>query len=157
MDRSNFVDRDGNRKVNFLKYQRLVSMVYSKDNGLTGAELDLLYYLDDILYFTRDHFKTGILDYGWDKRLFDSLLKQGWIFASKNGYRKKGDHNHYNLTLKAKMLVNSVYKILCGQEDLPDRCKRNRSKKNATYIEKVRKRAIEAMDADRAKKRREDY
>lgn len=157
MEKSDFVDRKGERKLDFLKYYGLVERVYARDNDLTLAMLRLLFYLDAIPYFTRHDFLDGTLYYTWDKRLFNKMLKDGWINVSQMGHKRSGEHNHYNVSLKGKRLVNNIYKILCGQEELPDSCKRNRNKVSSRYIDKTEKTAIEAMERSRAKDRLDDY
>ena len=51
MDRLDFVER-GELKVDFLKNYRLVSRWACKNNALGVADLELLFYLDPIVYFT---------------------------------------------------------------------------------------------------------
>jgi hypothetical protein len=58
MERSDFTQR-GELKVDFLKYYRLVSRWATNNNSLSVADLELLFYLDPIKYFTIDDFKTG--------------------------------------------------------------------------------------------------
>lgn len=157
MERNNFVDRNGERKVDFLQYYGLIERIYSRDNGLSLAMFRLLFYLDAIPYFTRNDFLDGTLYFAWDKRLFNHLLKEDWITVVQNGHRRGGDHNHYNTSLKGKIMVNTVYKILCGQEELPEKYKRNRDKTDSRYIDKTEKSAIESMERNRAKDRLDDY
>ena len=74
MERSDFIER-GEVKVDFLKNYRLVSRWATKNNNLNVADLELLFYLDPIQYFTIDDFKTGTLFYSWDKERFYRLQK----------------------------------------------------------------------------------
>ena len=67
MERSDFAER-GELKVDFLKYYRLVSRWATKNNDLNVADLELLFYLDPILYFTIEDFKDGTLFYSWIKK-----------------------------------------------------------------------------------------
>lgn len=154
MDREDFIERRGNdRIVDFYKYYGLMEAVFCRDYNLTPAMLKLLFYLAAIPYFKRTDFKDGTLYFSWDKRLFNYMLKEGWFVVIKNGYRKRGDHNHYSVSLKGKRLVNNIYRISCGKDDLPEKCKRNRDKKNARFSDKTQKNAIKKMDEDRAKER----
>ena len=118
MERSDFFER-GELKVDFLKYYRLVSRWAAKNNDLSVADLELLFYLDPIVYFTIEDFKTGTLFYTWDKDRFYRLQKNNWIDKTHNAFGKKGDHNKYKISRKGKMLINKIYRILVGQEDLP--------------------------------------
>ena len=145
MERSDFVKR-GELKVDFLKYYRLVSRWAAKNNNLSVADLELLFYLDPIKYFTIDDFKTGTLFYTWDKDRFYRLQKNNWIDKTHNAFGKKGDHNKYKISRKGKMLINKIYRILVGQEDLPSSARRNKIMKRDTYIDKVYSQAIKEFN-----------
>ena len=125
MERSDFFER-GELKVDFLKYYRLVSRWAAKNNDLSVADLELLFYLDPIVYFTIEDFKTGTLFYTLDKDRFYILQKNDWIDKTHNAFGKKGDHNKYKISRKGKMLINKIYRILVGQEDLPSSARRNK-------------------------------
>ena len=78
MNRKDFVER-GEIKVDFLKYYRLVSRWACKTHDLKIADLELLFYLDPIKYFTRKDFEDGTLYYSWDRTRFYRLLNNDWI------------------------------------------------------------------------------
>lgn len=145
MERSDFFER-GELKVDFLKYYRLVSRWAAKNNDLSVADLELLFYLDPIVYFTIEDFKTGTLFYTWDKNRFYRLQKNNWIDKTHNAFGKKGDHNKYKISRKGKMLINKIYRILVGQEDLPSSARRNKIMKRDTYIDKVYSQAIKEFN-----------
>ena len=145
MDRFDFVQR-GELKVDFLKYYRLVSRWAAKNNNLSIADLELLFYLDPIIYFTIEDFKTGTLFYSWDKERFYRLQKNGWIEKSHLGKGRKGDHNKYKVSQKGKLLINKIYRILIDEESLPSSAKRNTIMKRKTYIDKVYSQAIEKFN-----------
>ena len=145
MERSDFFER-GELKVDFLKYYRLVSRWAAKNNDLSVADLELLFYLDPIVYFTIEDFKTGTLFYTWDKVRLYRLQKKDWIDKTHNAFGKKGDHNKYKISRKEKMLINKIYRILVGQEDLPSSARRNKIMKHGTYIDKVYSQAIKEFN-----------
>ena len=145
MERSDFFER-GELKVDFLKYYRLVSRWAAKNNDLSVADLELLFYLDPIVYFTIEDFKTGTLFYTWDKDRFYRLQKNNWIDKAHDAFGKKGDHNKYKISKKGKMLINKIYRILVGQEDLPFSARRNKIMKRDTYIDKVYSQAIKEFN-----------
>ena len=145
MERSDFAQR-GELKVDFLKYYRLVSRWAVKTNDLNIADLELLFYLDPIIYFTIEDFKTGTLFYTWDKERFYRLQKQGWINKSHSGGGRRGDHNKYKVSQKGKLLINRIYKILINEEELPTSAKRNKIMKRETYIDKVYSEAIKKFN-----------
>ena len=145
MERSDFIER-GEIKVDFLKNYRLVSRWATKNNNLNVADLELLFYLDPIQYFTIDDFKTGTLFYSWDKERFYRLQQDGWIDKTHFGRGRRGDHNKYKISQKGKLLINKIYRILVGQEDLPSSAKRNSIMKRKTYIDKVYSQAIKKFN-----------
>ncbi len=145
MERSDFTHR-GELKVDFLKYYRLVSRWATKNNNLSVADLELLFYLDPIQYFTIDDFKTGTLFYSWDKERFYRLQKDGWINKTHFGRGRRGDHNKYKVSQKGKLLINKIYRILIDEEDLPSSAKRNSIMKRKTYIDKVYSQAIKEFN-----------
>jgi len=145
MERSDFIER-GDIKVDFLKNYRLVSRWATKNNNLNVADLELLFYLDPIQYFTIDDFKTGTLFYSWDKERFYRLQQEGWIDKTHFGRGRRGDHNKYKVSQKGKLLINRIYRILIGEEDLPSSAKRNSIMKRKTYIDKVYSQAIKKFN-----------
>ena len=145
MERSDFTHR-GELKVDFLKYYRLVSRWATKNNNLSVADLELLFYLDPIQYFTIEDFKTGTLFYSWDKERFYRLQKDGWINKTHFGRGRRGDHNKYKVSQKGKLLINKIYRILIDEEDLPSSAKRNSIMKRKTYIDKVYSQAIKEFN-----------
>ena len=145
MERSDFIER-GELKVDFLKYYRLVSRWATKNNDLNVADLELLFYLDPILYFTIEDFKDGTLFYSWDKERFYRLQRDGWIEKIHKGIGRRGDHNKYKVSQKGKLLINKIYRILIGEEDIPSSAKRNSIMKRKTYIDKVYSQAIKKFN-----------
>ena len=145
MDRSDFVER-GEIKVDFLKNYRLVSRWACKNNELSISDLELLFYLDPINYFTINDFKDGTIYYSLDKTRFYRLQKAGWIDKVHIGKGRIGDHNKYKVSYKGKYLINRIYKILIGEEQIPESTKRNKILKRKSYIDKVYSEAIKKFN-----------
>jgi len=145
MDRSDFAQR-GELKVDFLKYYRLVSRWACINYDLGVADLELLFYLDPIKYFTIEDFKEGTLYYSWDKERFYRLQRNGWIEKIHKGVGRRGDHNKYKVSQKGKLLINRIYRILINEEDLPESAKRNKIMKRNRYIDKVYSQAIKKFN-----------
>lgn len=141
MDRSDFVKR-GELKVDFLKYYRLVSRWACKENGMSISDLELLFYLDPIKYFTIEDFQNGTLYYHWDRQRFYRLQREGWLEKIHKGNGRLGDHNKYKVSMKGKRLINRIYKILIGEEDIPLNAKRSKIAKRESYVDKVYSQAI---------------
>lgn len=141
MDRSDFVKR-GELKVDFLKYYRLVSRWACKENSMSISDLELLFYLDPIKYFTIEDFQNGTLYYHWDRQRFYRLQREGWLEKIHKGNGRLGDHNKYKVSMKGKRLINRIYKILIGEEDIPLNAKRSKIAKRESYVDKVYSQAI---------------
>ena len=141
MDRSDFVKR-GEVKVDFLKYYRLVSRWACKQYELSISDLELLFYLDPIKYFTIEDFQNGTLYYHWDRQRFYRLQREGWLEKIHKGNGRLGDHNKYKVTMRGKRMINRIYKILIGEEDIPEDAKRSKVAKRDTYVNKVYSQAI---------------
>jgi len=148
MNRKDFVER-GELKVDFLKYYRLVSRWACKTHDLKVADLELLFYLDPIRYFTRKDFEDGTLYYSWDKARFYRLMNEDWIVKIYTGNTRQGEHNKYAVSSKGKRLITRIYKILIGEEDLPESEKRNKIMKGQSYSDKVYKQAIKKFNRDK--------
>lgn len=141
MDRNDFVKR-GEVKVDFLKYYRLVSRWACKQYELSISDLELLFYLDPIKYFTIKDFQNGTLYYHWDRQRFYRLQREGWVEKIHKGNGRLGDHNKYKVTMRGKRMINRIYKILIDQEDIPEDAKRSKIAKRDNYVDKVYSQAI---------------
>ena len=141
MNREDFVER-GEVKVDFLKYYRLVSRWACKENNISISDLELLFYLDPIKYFTIQDFKDGTFYYNWDKMRFYRLQSQEWLTKVHKGNGRLGDHNKYTVSSKGQRLIARIYRILIGKEKLPESARRSKIMRKKTYIDKVYAQAI---------------
>jgi len=148
MDRSDFIQR-GELKVDFLKFYRLISRWACKQYDLSISDLELLFYLDPIKYFTLEDFRNGTLYYHWDRQRFYRLQRNEWIEKIHKGNGRLGDHNKYKVSVKGKRLINRIYKMLIGQEDIPEDAKRSKMAKRETYVDKVYSQAISKFNKDK--------
>ena len=135
------------RDINLFKYYRLVRRWACKTYNLTGADLELLIYLDCKNLFIRDDFIKGAYTYAWDKDRWEKLRRDEWItvFSKRNRTTKK--YNTYTTSFKCKQLITRIYRILLGEEDLPT-SERSVFYKNKTYTDKVFNKAIDDMIKD---------
>ena len=146
MDRKDYVER-GEIKVDFLRNYRLIRKWACKTNAIQEADLELLFYLDPLVYFTRQDFLDGVLYYSWDKKRFNRLQKQGWIEKMHdrvdNGNR---GHNKYKVSMKGKLMIQRLYKICAGLEEIPESVRRNHIMKGESFSDKLYKQAIMKMN-----------
>ena len=146
MKRSDFVER-GEVKVDFLKDYRLISRWACKTHELKIADLELLFYLDPLVYFTQKDFRDGTLFYRWDKNRFYRLQREGWI--DKAVIKVDAGHrgsSKYKVSSKGKRLLNRIYRVLIGEEDIPEDPRSNKLMKRESYTDKVYSEAIKAFN-----------
>ncbi len=135
------------KDANLFKYYRVVRKWACKQNGITDAELELLIYLNCLDRFTRDEFINGTYIYTWDKTRWDRLRKEGWIDVWRHRNRTTIKYSIYKTSFKCNLLINKIYKILQGQEDIPMKSS-NVFYKNKSYTDKVMNKSIDDMIKD---------
>ena len=136
------------KDLNLLKHYRIIRKWACKNNDLNDAELELLIYLDCINYFTKKDFKMGVYSYSWNNRRWNKLLKKGWIIVWRNRNRTTQKYNIYTISFKLKQLINRIYRIMLGDEDIPTSLRRNKIMKGDSYINKVLITSIENVNKD---------
>mgnify|MGYP002623498594 FL=1 len=100
--------------MNYLKYWRVVRYFINAKYGITQPDLEMLIFLYDEPYFTKAKFKEFDKVFSWDKDRFDRLIKNGWV--EKVSVESKSRLGVYNLTFKAKRIIDYVYSLLEGKE-----------------------------------------
>jgi len=136
------------RDLKILKYYRLTRRWACKQYGIKDADLELLIYLDCKGLFTREDFMNGVYTYTWDKHRWERLRKNGWIDVWRERNRKESKYAIFKTSLKTKLMINRIYKILLGEEDIPV-TESNVFYKNKSYSDKVMNKAIDDMIKDK--------
>ena len=136
------------KDLKLLKHYRIIRKWACKNNDLNDAELELLRYLDCINYFTKKDFKMGVYSYSWNNRRWNKLLKKGWIIVWRNRNRTTQKYNIYTISFKLKQLINRIYRIMLGDEDIPTSLRRNKIMKGNSYINRVLITSIENVNKD---------
>ncbi len=135
------------KDAKLFKYYRVVRKWACKQNGITDAELELLIYLNCLERFTRDEFINGTYIYSWDKTRWDRLRKEGWIDVWRHRNRTTIKYSIFKTSFKCNLLINKIYKILLGEEDIPMKSS-NVFYKNKSYTDKVMNKSIDDMIKD---------
>ena len=125
------------KQLNILKHYRIIRKWACRNNSLNDADLELLIYLDCIDLFTKKDFEDGSYSYSWDNRRWNRLLKEGWIVVWRERNRITQKYNIYKVSFKCKQLIQRVYRIMLGEEDIPTSERRNKIMKGKTYTDKV--------------------
>ena len=137
------------KDLSLLKHYRIIRRWACRNNGLSDADLELLIYLDCTGLFNRLDFIDGSYSYSWDNRRWARLKEDDWIslFAKRNRTTTKS--NIYKVSFKGKQLINRMYRIMLGEEDIPTSTKRNSIMKGKTYSDKVLIKSIKNVNNDK--------
>ena len=130
------------KDLNLIKHYRIIRKWACKNNDLNDADLELLIYLDCIGFFNKKDFKNGVYSYSWDNRRWNRLLKEGWVIVWRKRNRTTQLHHLYEVSFKCKQLIQRVYRIMLGQDDLPISSRRNKLINGKSYTAKVLTKAI---------------
>jgi hypothetical protein len=124
------------KDIGLLKHYRIVRKWACKNNSLNDADQDFL---------------NGTYTYSWDKRRWQRLVREGWISVWRHKNNTTQKYSLYKTSVKCKLLINKIYRILLGQEDLPTSKQRNVIMQGKTYTDKVMKKAIELINKDKTR------
>jgi len=69
------------------------------------------------------------------------------VFSKRDRVNTK--KNIYKVSFKGKNLINRIYKIMVGEEDIPTSKRRNKIMKGETYTDKVLKKSILDVNKDK--------
>tara|TARA_R100001594_G_scaffold31582_1_gene58837 strand:+ start:501 stop:932 length:432 start_codon:yes stop_codon:yes gene_type:complete len=137
--------------LNYLKYWRVIRYFIKSKYNLTQADLDILIFLFDEGYFSKDKFKEFDELLSWNVNRFDNLLRDGWIevFRKYDGKRK----GLYTLSYKTNRLITSIYKKLSGEEIPTSPSANPMFKRKVSYTDKVYRNMIIEMNKEIRDKR----
>jgi|TARA_R110002167_G_scaffold263304_1_gene470001 hypothetical protein len=139
------------KELNLMKHYRIIRKWACKNNNLNDADLELLIYLDCIGFFNKKDFEMGVYSYSWDNRRWNRLLKDGWILVWRHRNRTTQLHHLYQVSFKCKQLIQRVYRIMLGEEDLPISKRRNKLIAGSSYTDKVMTQAIYNVNKDKSR------
>ena len=137
------------KDLNLLKHYRIIRKWASKNNDLNDADLELLIYFDCMDLFTKHDFEMGTYSYSWDNRRWNRLLKNDWIVVWRNRNRTTQKYNIYKVSFKCKQLISRMYRIMLGEDDIPQSERRNKLIKGDSYTDKVLTQAIYNVNKDK--------
>lgn len=137
-----FVTR-GDRNKDFLMWFGPMLRIFLRHHReLKRADLELMFYLHGLKFFTKKEFQRGKRIYTWDKNRWTRLRKLEYIIPTKDNkdvVRQRGEGYRYQLSRKANRIVENFYKCLIKRQDLVEniRNKTSLKNKNLTYSEKI--------------------
>lgn len=139
------------RDLNLFKHYRIIRKWVSKTCDIKEADLELLMYLDSINLFTKQDFKTGSYSYSWDNRRWNRLLKDEWIVVWRKRNRTTQKYHIYKTSTRFKHLLSRIYRIILGEEDIPENSNSNTIMKRNSYMDKVLSFSIENLNKDKTR------
>ena len=137
------------KNLNLLKHYRIIRKWACKNNGLNDADLELLIYLDCIDMFTIKDFKIGKYSYSWNNRRWNKLIQNDWVVVWRNRNRTTQKYNIYKVSFKGKQLIQRIYRIMLGEDDIPTSERRNSIMNGKSYIDKVLQTSIYNVNKDK--------
>ena len=140
------------KDLGLLKHYRIIRKWACKTCNLKDADLELIMYLEAIDHFNKQDFKDGSYSFSWDNRRWNRLLKEGWIIVWRKRNRTTQKYNLYKISTKAKHLISRIYRIMLGEEEIPENPTSNKIMHRLTYSDKVLATSITKMNKDIKKK-----
>jgi|TARA_R110000823_G_scaffold313264_1_gene440806 hypothetical protein len=137
------------RELNLLKHYRIIRQWAGRNNDLTDADLELLIYFDCMDFFTKQDYKIGTYAYSWDNTRWNRLLKEGWVTVWRKRNHTTQKYHIYKVSFKCRQLISRMYRIMLGGEDIPTSHRRNKIMKGKTYMDIVKKTAINNVNNDK--------
>ena len=139
------------KDLNLLKHYRIIRKWVCKTCDLKEADLELLFYLEAVGFFTKQDLKTGTHSYSWDNRRWNRLLKEDWITVWRKRNRTTQKYHIYKVSFKGKQLISRIYRVMLGEEDIPETERANKIMKRETYMDKVLSNAIVNVNRDKTR------
>ena len=126
----------------YLKYWRVIRMWVKATYNIGVPDLEILLFLYSEQIFNKTSFEEYNELFSWDTKRFKRLKKEGGIHVWRE--RRGKETTLYELTYKAKRMINSVYKKLNGEE-IPEYTN-PMFRHDATYMQKVTKKFIKKLN-----------
>jgi hypothetical protein len=139
------------KDIGLLKHYRVIRRWACRNNNLTDSDLELLIFFDCLDLFTKQDYMMGTYAYSWDSKRWNNLLKEGWITVWRERNRTTQKYNIYKVSFKCKQLINKMYRIMLGEEDIPTSERRNTIMRGKTYSDTVLQKAIDNVNKDNRK------
>ena len=153
MSRDEIYDfRRNERKLNFLYGIRTVRYYFLRKYGLEQGDFELICDLHAIKTFRREDFENGIITLTWDRKRWQRMLQDEWIYVYRERKPSEGrNYKIFKITKKAHNMIERFYRILCGEEPIPENTIVNPVMKKESYQDKRYAAAIQAFNAARQK------
>ena len=123
------------QKSDYLKYWKVIRQYIKTKYKVTQADIEMMLFLYNEPYFTKDKFNEFNSLFPWDKDRFDRLNQEGWIEGIKTF--RVGRRLKYSLSYKASRMVDEIYRLIEGKEIPITEGANPMFKRNVRYTDKV--------------------
>lgn len=131
----------------YLKYWRVIRQYIKVKYGLTQSDLDMLMFIYTEKYFSKARFDEFSRIVSWDADRFKRLKENGWIESFRKYDPRTNTRAIYQISPDGKRVVQSIYRMLRGEE-MPITPKYNPMfKSNAKYMSKVYRNSIRELNS----------
>lgn len=131
----------------YMKYWRVIRYWVKAKYKIGTPDIDMLLFLYSEDIFNKTKFNEFDELMSWNVNRFDQLLKNGWIHVWR---KKRGKETTlYELTYKAKRLVNLIYRKLNGEEIGEDHRTNPLFRNDASFMDKVYRQSIIKLNEER--------
>lgn len=131
----------------YLKYWRVIRQYIKTKYGLTQSDLDMLMFIYTEKYFSKARFDEFSRIVSWDADRFKRLKENGWIESFRKYDPRTNTRAIYQISPDGKRVVQSIYRMLKGEE-MPITPKYNPMfKSNAKYMSKVYRNSIRELNS----------
>lgn len=131
----------------YLKYWRVIRQYIKVKYGLTQSDLDMLMFIYTEKYFSKARFDEFSRIVSWDADRFKRLKENGWIESFRKYDPRTNTRAIYQISPDGKRVVQSIYRMLKGEE-MPITPKYNPMfKSNAKYMSKVYRNSIRELNS----------
>lgn len=103
-----------------LAYYRVVRKCLCTLHKIAEADWELLIEVASLDYFTRKDLDEGALISSWTRNRLADFVKKGYIKQIYRHSGRRGDHSKYQVELAWRMKIQTMYRIVFGDELLPE-------------------------------------
>jgi hypothetical protein len=123
-------------------------MIENKITTIFKGKFVMVDVVDETIELTVEN---NVFTYSWDNRRWNRLLKEGWIVKWRGYNGSDKSYSIYKISFRCKCLIQQMYRIMLGEEDIPTSTRRNPLMKKDTYSAKVYSAAFDKVNKDKTR------
>lgn len=103
----------------YLAWLPVVRNFYMKKHNINRQDLEILFMLQAMKYFSREEFYHCCAIFTWNKLRFKSFVDKGYVTCFRKRTNKQ--KSVWKLTPKCTGMLNSIYNVLNGKIQLSEK------------------------------------